>query len=224
MRKKDKNQELEEELTEEELDLDEEYEDEEEGGGKGIVLKVLLAVFIVCIIVAVGFFVLRFVQNMPKLDNSSAEVVASEIDTADDMNPVSDDALVEPEPTPTPTPTPKPTPTPTPTPSIPEKYKIPDIDPNDLTAVRAHIQSKLDEIAADIYCPDFDSITCNEDCTVFTVVCNSVQESLAEQEAVNKMYDFGRMYAAYAGTTPGNIHIDYKNFYGEVLWTRDSKG
>ena len=89
---------------------------------------------------------------------------------------------------------------------------------------RAYIQSQLDAIAADIYCPHIDRITANEDCTVFTAVCNSVQESLAEQDAVNTIYELGRTYAAYAGTTVDNIHIDYKNYNGDLLWARDSKG
>ena len=103
-----------------------------------------------------------------------------------------------------------------------EKFDLSDIDTSDLSAVRAYIQSQLDAIAADLYCPNIDEITMNEDCTVFTAVCNSIDESLAEQEAVAKIYDLGKLYATYAGTTPGKIRIEYKNHVGDMLWVRES--
>ena len=107
--------------------------------------------------------------------------------------------------------------------SIPDKYVIPGIDGNDLTAVRSYIQTKLDAIAADLNCPNIDEITANEDCTVFTALLNSIDESVAEQEAVNTIYELGRTYAAYAGKTVDNIRIEYKNHVGDMLWVRDSK-
>ena len=61
-----------------------------------------------------------------------------------------------------------------------------------------------------------------DDGTVFTVVVTSLNESGKEREIVNDFYDFGRTYAAYAGKTVDNIHIDYRNQHGDLLWTRDS--
>ena len=199
-------------LDDEDLPLVEiEFDEEDEKSSKvGTVLKVLLIVLIVCALLAAGFFVVRYVlgQQSPKFETTS---------------------IATPEPTPTPAPTPEPTPTPTPTPEptptptpIPEQYVIPGIDPGDLSAVRAYIQGELDAMAADVNYPNVDEYTVNEDCTVFTAVCTSLNESAAERGAADKMYEFGRMYAAYAGTTVDNIHIDYRNHMGDLLWTRDS--
>ena len=199
-------------LDDEDLPLVEiEFDEEDEKSSKvGTVLKVLLIVLIVCALLAAGFFVVRYVlgQQSPKFETTS---------------------IATPEPTPTPAPTPEPTPTPTPTPTpaptptpIPEQYVIPGIDPGDLSAVRAYIQGELDAMAADVNYPNVDEYTVNEDCTVFTAVCTSLNESAAERGAADKMYEFGRMYAAYAGTTVDNIHIDYRNHMGDLLWTRDS--
>ena len=189
-------------LDDEDLPLVEiEFDEEDEKSSKaGTVLKVLLIVLIVCALLAAGFFVVRYVlgQQSPKFETTS---------------------IATPEPTPTPAPTPEPTPTPTP---IPEQYVIPGIDPGDLSAVRAYIQGELDAMAADVNYPNVDEYTVNEDCTVFTAVCTSLNESAAERGAADKMYEFGRMYAAYAGTTVDNIHIDYRNHMGDLLWTRDS--
>ena len=77
-------------------------------------------------------------------------------------------------------------------------------------------------MAADVNYPNVDEYTVNEDCTVFTAVCTSLNESAAERDAAEKIYEFGQMYAAYAGTTVDNIHIDYRNHMGDLLWTRDS--
>ena len=199
-------------LDDEDLPLVEiEFDEEDEKSSKvGTVLKVLLIVLIVCALLAAGFFVVRYVlgQQSPKFETTS---------------------IATPEPTPTPAPTPEPTPTPTPSPTptptptpIPEQYVIPGIDPGDLSAVRAYIQGELDAMAADVNYPNVDEYTVNEDCTVFTAVCTSLNESAAERGAADKMYEFGRMYAAYAGTTVDNIHIDYRNHMGDLLWTRDS--
>ena len=199
-------------LDDEDLPLVEiEFDEEDEKSSKvGTVLKVLLIVLIVCALLAAGFFVVRYVlgQQSPKFETTS---------------------IATPEPTPTPAPTPEPTPTPTHTPTptptptpIPEQYVIPGIDPGDLSAVRAYIQGELDAMAADVNYPNVDEYTVNEDCTVFTAVCTSLNESAAERGAADKMYEFGRMYAAYAGTTVDNIHIDYRNHMGDLLWTRDS--
>ena len=189
-------------LDDEDLPLVEiEFDEEDEKSSKvGTVLKVLLIVLIVCALLAAGFFVVRYVlgQQSPKFETTS---------------------IATPEPTPTPAPTPEPTPTPTP---IPEQYVIPGIDPGDLSAVRAYIQGELDAMAADVNYPNVDEYTVNEDCTVFTAVCTSLNESAAARGAADKMYEFGRMYAAYAGTTVDNIHIDYRNHMGDLLWTRDS--
>ena len=189
-------------LDDEDLPLVEiEFDEEDEKSSKvGTVLKVLLIVLIVCALLAAGFFVVRYVlgQQSPKFETTS---------------------IATPEPTPTPAPTPEPTPTPTP---IPEQYVIPGIDPGDLSAVRAYIQGELDAMAADVNYPNVDEYTVNEDCTVFTAVCTSLNESAAERGATEKIYEFGKMYAAYAGTTVDNIHIDYRNHMGDLLWTRDS--
>ena len=106
--------------------------------------------------------------------------------------------------------------------SVPEQYQIPGIEPGDLAAVHDYIQDQLNTMAADPSFPNIDSITANEDCTVFTAVCTSMNESAAERAAAEQYYDFGRMYAAHAGTSVENIHVDYVNRLGNLLWTRDS--
>ncbi len=234
-------------LDDEDLPLVEiEFDDEEDDGKSrkaGTVLKVLLIILIVCALLAAGFFVVRYVlgQQSPKIettsivtpeptgapsgsstgtngpagtDASNAEQVQSG-DAATGGNTA--DTVIE-----TPVPTPTPTPAPTPKP-IPEQYVIPGVDPGDLDAVRAYIQDQLNAMAADVNYPNVDEYTVNEDCTVFTAVCTSLNESAAERGAAEKIYEFGRMYAAYAGTTVDNIHIDYRNHVGDLLWTRDSR-
>ena len=91
-----------------------------------------------------------------------------------------------------------------------------------LAEVHNDIQRKLDEMCASSYFMDFDSITANDDCTVFTVVCLSIETSRAEQESLSKIYDFGRMYAAYRGEEPGNIHLDFMTKIGNTFVMRDS--
>ena len=100
---------------------------------------------------------------------------------------------------------------------------IPGIDRDDLTAVRDYIQTQLNTMAADVNFPNVEEMTVNDDCTVFTVICNSLNESMAERESAEKLYEFGKMYAAYADRPVENIHIDYRNRVGDLLWTRDSK-
>ena len=232
-------------LDDEDLPLVEiEFDDEEEGksGKVGTVLKVLLIILIVGALLAAGFFVVRYVlgQQAPKIEttstvtpeptevpsvspietNGSEDADASEAEQAQPGEAATDGdtaGTVITTPVPTPTPTPAPTPK-----SIPEQYVIPGIDPGDLTAVRDYIQNELNAMAADVNYPNVDEYTVNEDCTVFTAVCTSLNESAAERGATEKIYEFGRMYAAYAGTTVDNIHIDYRNHMGDLLWTRDS--
>ncbi len=210
--------ELEGEWTDLEIEFDED-EDEEKPRGKGVLLKILLAVLVLCIAAAVTLLLLRYVGgNSSRTDNSAGEVAAVET-VEDDMAPAeeaTEEAVVEVTPEPTPTPTPEPTPTP-----VPAEYQIPGVNAGDLDAVHAYIQTQLDAIAADIYCPHWDSVTANEDCTVFTVIVNGVQESAAEQEAVAKIFEYGKMYAAHAGTAAGNLRIDYVNRLGTVLWSKD---
>ncbi|MBO5638626.1 MAG: hypothetical protein J5916_01845 [Oscillospiraceae bacterium] len=228
-------------LDDEDLPLVEiEFDDDEEGksGKVGTVLKVLLIILIVGALLAAGFFVVRYVlgQQTPKIEttstvtpepteipsvspietNGSEDADASEAEQAQPGEAATDgdtaDTVIT-TPVPTPAPTPK---------SIPEQYVIPGIDPGDLTAVRDYIQNELNAMAADVNYPNVDEYTVNEDCTVFTAVCTSLNESAAERGATEKIYEFGRMYAAYAGTTVDNIHIDYRNHMGDLLWTRDS--
>ena len=237
-------------LDDEDLPLVEiEFDDEEEGksGKVGTVLKVLLIILIVGALLAAGFFVVRYVlgqqaseieitstvtpepTEVPSVSsmetNGSADADASEAEQAQPGDAATDgdpaDTVIETPPTPVLTPTPAPTPAPTPK-SIPEQYVIPGIDPGDLSAVRDYIQSELNAMAADVNYPNVDEYTVNEDCTVFTAVCTSLNEGAAERGATEKIYEFGRMYAAYAGTTVDNIHIDYRNHMGDLLWTRDS--
>lgn len=233
-------------LDDEDLPLVEiEFDDEEEGksGKVGTVLKVLLIILIVGALLAAGFFVVRYVlgQQSPKIEttsiatpeptmgassgstagtNGSADADTSTADQTQPGETATDGDTADTVIT-TPVPTPAPTPAPTPK-SIPEQYVIPGIDPGDLTAVRDYIQNELNAMAADVNYPNVDEYTVNEDCTVFTAVCTSLNESAAERGATEKIYEFGRMYAAYAGTTVDNIHIDYRNHMGDLLWTRDS--
>ena len=91
-----------------------------------------------------------------------------------------------------------------------------------LDAVHADIQRELDEMCASPYFPNFFSITANEDCTVFTVVCLSVETSMAEQGSLRQIYELGRIYTAYRGVKAGNIHIDFMNQIGNTFVMRDS--
>ena len=92
-----------------------------------------------------------------------------------------------------------------------------------LAEVHDDIQAKLDEMRASPYFPNFDSITANEDCTVFTVVCLTIETSRAEQESLIQIYELGRMYAAYRGEAAGNIHLDFRPKTGFTFVTRDSE-
>ena len=92
-----------------------------------------------------------------------------------------------------------------------------------LTEVHDDIQRELDEMCASPYFMDFDSITVNDDCTVFTVICVTIETSMAEQESLSKIYDLGRMYAAYSGEEPANIHLDFMTKIGNTFVMRDSK-
>ena len=214
-----------------EIEFDEENEDRDRGRGKG--LKILIVGIVICLLLAAGYFITRYLLDSRSrrdelstgnLSSQQSTVTSTEAQTnsaADDMS----DTNTEPVPTPVPTPTPTPVPTPTPTPTappIPAEYLIPGIEAGDLEAVRAHIQTQLDAFAEDLNCPNIDEISMNDDGTVFTVVVTSLNESGKEREIVNDFYNFGRTYAAYAGKTVDNIHIDYRNQHGDLLWTRDS--
>ena len=91
-----------------------------------------------------------------------------------------------------------------------------------LADVQSDIQQELNEMCASPYFLDFSSIEANEDCTVFTVVCLSIETTMAEQESVARLFEYGRKFAAYEGREPGNIHIDYMTKIGNTFVTRDS--
>ena len=91
-----------------------------------------------------------------------------------------------------------------------------------LAEVQSDIQQELNEMCASPYFLDFSSIEANEDCTVFTVVCLSIETTMAEQESVARLFEYGRKFAAYEGREPGNIHIDYMTKIGNTFVTRDS--
>ena len=218
-----------------EIELD---EDGEDGGGSRTGLKVVFVILLLCIALVAGFFVARhFLDGRNSttvvLPAPTAEQQSSTAGSADSGNVQSGgstgtenndgQAAMEATPIPTPahTPTPTPAPTPTPTPSIPEEYKIAGVEPGDLDAVRTYIQEQLNAMAADPTFPNVDEITVNDDCTVFTAICNSLNESVAEREAVATFFHFSSIYATYAGTTVDSIHIDYRNRLGDLLWTRD---
>ena len=92
-----------------------------------------------------------------------------------------------------------------------------------LEEVRSDIQQELNEMCASPYFLDFSSIEANEDCTVFTVVCLSIETTMAEQESVSRLYEYGRKFAAYEGKEPGNIRIDFMTKLGNTFVTRDSE-
>lgn len=92
-----------------------------------------------------------------------------------------------------------------------------------LAEVQSDIQQELNEMCASPYFLDFSSIEANEDCTVFTVVCLSIETTMAEQESVSRIYEYGKKFAAYEGSEPGNIHIDYMNKIGNTFVMRDSE-
>ena len=92
-----------------------------------------------------------------------------------------------------------------------------------LQEVHAYVQEELDTMCDSLYFPHFDSMTANEDCRVFTVVVIDIETSKAEQKSIPQLYELGRMYAAYQGVEPGNIHIDYMTKMGNTFVTRDSE-
>ena len=92
-----------------------------------------------------------------------------------------------------------------------------------LQEVHAYVQKELDTLCDSLYFPHFDSITANENCRVFTVVVLDIETSKAEQKSIQQLYELGRMYAAYQGVDPGNIHIDYMTKLGNTFVTRDSE-
>ena len=92
-----------------------------------------------------------------------------------------------------------------------------------LEEVRSDIQQELNEMCASPYFLDFFSIEANEDCSVFTVVCLSIETTMAEQESIPQLYEYGKKFAAYEGREPGNIHIDYMTKLGNTFVTRDSE-
>lgn len=87
-----------------------------------------------------------------------------------------------------------------------------------LETVHDYVQDELDELCKE--CFHYESMTVNEDCTVFTVVVNSVDQSELEFEAEGMMYDYGFMYAAYKGEEVENIRIDYNNMIGDTLYSK----
>ena len=87
-----------------------------------------------------------------------------------------------------------------------------------LETVHDYIQDELDELCKECY--HYESMTVTEDCTVFTVVVNSVDQSELEFEAEGMMYDYGFMYAAYKGEEVENIRIDYNNMVGDTLYSK----
>ena len=92
-----------------------------------------------------------------------------------------------------------------------------------LTEVRSDIQQELNEMCESPYFLDFFSIKANEDCSAFTVVCLSIETTMAEQESVSRLYEYGRKFAAYEGKEPGNIRIDFMTKLGNTFVTRDSE-
>lgn len=92
-----------------------------------------------------------------------------------------------------------------------------------LQEVHAYVQKELDTMCDSLYFPHFDSMTANENCRVFTVVVLDIETSKAEQKSIQQLYELGRMYAAYQGVDPGNIHIDYMTKLGNTFVTRDSE-
>ena len=87
-----------------------------------------------------------------------------------------------------------------------------------LKSVHDYIQNDLDELCKE--CFHYESMTANEDCTVFTVVVNSVDQSELEFKAEGMMYNYGFMYAAYKGQEVENIRIDYNNMIGDTLYSK----
>ena len=90
-----------------------------------------------------------------------------------------------------------------------------------LKDVHQYIQDDLDKMNKE--CPHYESIKANEDCSVFTVVVNAINQSTREQEAEKEIFDLGLMYAAYlkkdVEKDPDNIEISYENMKGDVVRT-----
>ena len=92
-----------------------------------------------------------------------------------------------------------------------------------LAEVRSDIQQELNEMCTAPNFLDFFSIQANEDCSAFTVVCVSIETTMAEQESLAQLYEYGKKFAAYEGKEPGNIHIDFMTKIGNTFVMRDSE-
>ena len=91
-----------------------------------------------------------------------------------------------------------------------------------LKDVHSAIQAELDEMSARPAFLHVDSITANEDCSVFTVVVVDINLSRAEQASIPRLYELGRMFAAYLGEDPDGIRIDYMTQIGNTFTWRNS--
>ena len=92
-----------------------------------------------------------------------------------------------------------------------------------LAEVRSDIQRELNEMCQSPYFLDFFSIQANEDCSAFTVVCLSIETTMAEQESIPQLYEYGRKFAAYEGREAGNIRIDFMTKLGNTFVVRNSE-
>ena len=69
----------------------------------------------------------------------------------------------------------------------------------------------------------FESVSANDDFTVFSIVLNSTELDQKEPDAENIVFDLGFMYDAYNCKSVKNIRIDYYDSQGELLYSSNSE-
>ena len=150
-------------------------------------------------------------------------------------------AAPTPEPTPTPTPTPPPAVTVTVT--VPAEYADPVFEIGTqvrgedgsvtyrlteaehaslLSAVREWIREDSEATCSNEEYPHLKSVEPNEDYTAFTLNCYGSKFNKLEQRFVFRLYYYGHLYAACAGTEPENIHLEFRYHDGGVFASRNS--
>ena len=138
-----------------------------------------------------------------------------------------------PRPIPRPTPSPRPTPTPTPRPDVvlhisaahsidgKTQYSLSNLEyRNLLRAVHARIENDVSQFTkyqnADY--PHFESVSVNDDCTVYTIVVNDAStRSKAELAVPDLLRGYSEMFGEYQKTKVKDAIIEYKTMNGNLL-------
>lgn len=138
-----------------------------------------------------------------------------------------------PRPTPRPTPSPRPTPTPTPRPDVvlhisaahsidgKTQYSLSNLEyRNLLSDVHARIENDVSQLTKyqNSDYPHFESVSVNDDCTVYTIVVNDAStRSKAELAVPDLLRGYSEMFGEYQKTKVKDAIIEYKTMNGNLL-------